>query len=84
MTLTEKQLTHIVGKILNDVKDLQAGDGIDALAAALSSAIISANATKLFDKVDLHPFLMELENRLNKTLQVLDLPKQKFTLKRSN
>lgn len=76
MTLTEKQISQIVGRILSEVREYYAGDGIDVLAASLASAIISANATGLFDKRDLHAFMADLEMRIEKTLKVLDVPKR--------
>lgn len=85
MTLTEKEIQKKVGLILQEVQNEQASDGIDILAASLASAIVSANATGLFDKTDLHSFMMDLENRMAKTMKVLDTPKRNdFRMKRAN
>lgn len=85
MTLTEKEIQKKVGLILQEVQNEITADGIDILAASLASAIVSANATGLFDKVDLHPFLMGLEERISSTLKVLDVPKRdNFRMKRAN
>ena len=85
MTLTEKELQKHVGAILTEVQNLTAADGLDVLAAALATAIVSANATGLFDKVDLHSYMMNLEERIAKTLKVLDVPKRNdFRMKRAN
>lgn len=85
MTLTQKELEKRVARILETVQNDNVADGLDVLAAALASAIVSANATKLFDKVDLHPFLMNLEDRISRTLVVLDKPaRADFKMKRAN
>lgn len=85
MTLTQREIEKKVGQILSEVQNDTTADGIDVLAAALASALVSANATGLFDKNDLHPFLVDLENRIAKTLKVLDTPKRdNIRMKRAN
>ena len=85
MALTKSQLEKKVATILSEVKDNTVSDGLDILAASLAAAIVSANATGLFDKVDLHPYMVNLEERIDKTLKVLDVPKRNdFRMKRAN
>ena len=85
MALTKSQLEKKVATILSEVKDNVVSDGLDILAASLAAAIVSANATGLFDKVDLHPYMVNLEERIDKTLKVLDVPhRNNFKMKRAN
>ena len=67
--MKENEINEKVGRVLAVVRYSTVSDGIDVLSASLASAIISANATGLFNEEDLKPFLDDLDKRIRKAMQ---------------
>lgn len=67
--MKENEINEKVGRVLAVVRYSTVSDGIDVLSASLASAIISANATGLFEESDLKPFLNDLEKRIMEAMK---------------
>ncbi len=67
--MKENEIKEKVGRVLAVVRYSTVPDGIDVLTASLVSAIMSANATGLFDENDIKPFMDELEKRIKEAMK---------------